>query len=109
MHLQRTRCLVQGGAAGHDIVDEQDALPPQVRSAFERSFDIGLASLERQCHLAGRGACALKFVEGEGQLQSASQCSRNFARLVKSPFGQAQGVQWQRDEAIVITGAELNG
>jgi len=47
VQFEGTRAFVQGGASGHDIVQEQNTLTGKVNGAMKGTADIGMAFRKR--------------------------------------------------------------
>jgi hypothetical protein len=102
VQFEGTGAFIQGGASGHDIVQEQDALTGKVNRAMKGAADVGMAFRKRQLCLGPGCQLAPTNLRHDWQIQPRSQVPGDFPALIEATLCQPLRVERQGHEAIPI-------
>jgi hypothetical protein len=91
--------LAQGGAGGHDVIDEQYAPGAEVGLALKRAAHVAGSFFHGEFGLRRGGATADQGVTIHWQFLFAGNATGNFYGLIEAAFTQALGVEWYAGSA----------
>ncbi len=109
MDFQDAGRFIEGGAAGHHVIDQNDRLAAQLPPTFERAAYVGGPLLERKGGLSGGVAAAHEDVGAPGEKTSSRETARDLAGLVEATLGKSPRVQGQGQDQSRGFGGQVGG
>lgn len=98
-----SRQFVQTAAAGHHVVDQDDAFSSDVHVDCERVTQVALARFEIEPGLRRRVAYATTGIAPPWDANHWRQPTRDFRRLIEAASGQTGRVQGHRNQTVGAT------
>ena len=101
--------FIEGGAAGHHVVDEQDVGSGDVGPAVKCLADITASGVRWLIGLGGGVALAFEQVGLRGNGEPASDRASQFKRLIEAALTQTGGVQGHREQNVYRAARRCGG